>query len=110
MPDLEEIKKMEEVYTAPKNKKVKIEFVHLAPEAKKVSLAGSFNDWDTKSLPMKKNRHGQWKVTVDLVPGRYEYKYFADNSWVKDLQCDEIAVNSFGSTNCVINVAPKMAA
>ena len=110
MSELDEMKWREEVHTDSKVKKVEIEFVYQAPQAKEVYLTGSFNNWDPRALRMKKNKLGQWKTTVSLVPGRYEYKYFADGSWVMDPQCQEVVVNDMGSTNCAISVAPRMAA
>ncbi len=92
------------------NKKVDIEFVYDAPQAKKVSVAGSFNNWDPNASPMKRNKKGQWKTAVKLVPGRYEYKYFADGSWITDPHCREVIANDKGTTNCAISVTPGMAA
>ncbi len=110
MDEIEELKRIEEVYTDRPDKEIAIEFVYQAPDAKKVSLAGNFNNWNTESLPMKKNKRGQWKATVKLLPGRYEYKYFADGSWVMDKYCTEVASDKRGAVNCVLDVAPKMAA
>ncbi len=50
-----------------------IEFKISAPEAKSVFVAGSFNDWNTKALPLKKSRDGMWRATIDLPAGRHEY-------------------------------------
>lgn len=110
MPELEEMMRSEEVHVDPQDKKVDIEFVYEAPQAKKVYLAGSFNNWEPQALPMKKNKRGQWKTTVSLAPGRYEYKYFADGSWITDPRCREAVANDRGSTNGVISVVAKMAA
>lgn len=110
MPELDEMMWREEVHTNSLDKKVAIEFVYQAPQAKEVYIAGSFNNWDPRALPMKMNTLGQWKTTVLLVPGRYEYRYFADGSWITDPQCREVVVNDDGTTNCVISVAPRMAA
>jgi 1,4-alpha-glucan branching enzyme len=110
MPELEEMMWREAVHTDSPDKKVDIEFVYEATRAKKVYLAGSFNRWDPHALPMKKNKLGQWKATVSLLPGRYEYKFFADGAWVTDPRCPEVVVNDMGSTNCVISVVAKMAA
>lgn len=103
--EIEELKRIEEIYTAPPDREVGIEFVYTAPQAKEVYVAGNFNNWDPKSLPMKKNKRGQWKATIRLLPGKYEYKYFVDGSWVMDKKCAEVV-----DDNCVIEVAPKMAA
>lgn len=80
------------------------EFKFYAPQAKKVSLAGSFNNWDISALTAKKDSKGNWAAKVNLKPGRHEYKFFVDGSWINDPHCTSCAVNSFGSKNCVINV------
>ena len=72
-----------------------------APDAKKVFLAGEFNNWDTRSLLMKKDKKGVWKIKIKLPPGRYEYKFFADNAWVEHLPGVELSSNPFGSHNFI---------
>ena len=109
MLGLEKLRR-EKTQKAPIEMKLAIEFVYHAPQAKNVSVAGSFNNWNAHALPMKRNQHGQWKTTVMLAPGRYEYKYIADGTWITDPLCSEVVVNELGSTNCVISVAPRMAA
>jgi len=78
-----------------------VEFNYSVPEAKEVYLAGEFNNWDTRSLPMKKDKKGVWKIKIKLTPGRYEYKFFADNVWVGSLPGVEKSSNPFGSQNFV---------
>ncbi|MFY9401972.1 MAG: glycogen-binding domain-containing protein [Candidatus Omnitrophota bacterium] len=80
------------------------EFKLYAPLAKKVSLAGSFNKWDTKKLTAKKDSKGNWVVKTSLKPGRHEYKFFVDGSWVNDEKCSSCVPNSFGTHNCVIDI------
>jgi 1,4-alpha-glucan branching enzyme len=80
------------------------EFKLYAPGAKRVSLAGSFNKWDTKALAAKKDSQGNWTVKVNLKPGRHEYKFFVDGSWANDPRCNSCVANSFGSQNCVIEI------
>jgi len=98
-------RKKESIFGRNKDGKVKVEFIYVAPDAREVVLAGSFNNWDQKSLLMKKDRKGNWKTVVELAPGKYEYKYIADGYWVTDAQCTELTINSFGTTNCVVRVA-----
>ena len=76
----------------------------LAPQAKIVSLAGSFNNWNTCSLLGKKDRKGNWVVNVSLNPGKYEYKFVVDGSWHSDPACKSCIPNSFGTSNCVLVV------
>ena len=70
-----------------------VEFTFNAPDAKGVFLAGEFNHWDTRSLPMKKDKKGVWKMKIKLPPGRYEYKFFVDNAWVEHLPGVELSSN-----------------
>lgn len=80
------------------------EFKLFAPQAKRVYLAGSFNNWNTRSYPAKKDSQGNWSAKINLKPGRYEYKFFADGSWLNDPRCNSCVTNSFGSQNCIIEV------
>ena len=81
-----------------------MEFSFISPGAMNVNIAGEFNGWDIQSLPMKKDKEEIWKAKVPLPPGRYEYKFFADNAWVEDLPDSEAVFNSFGTKNFVISV------
>ena len=78
------------------------EFTFGAPEAKKVCIAGTFNDWNTKSMPMKKGKDGTWRIMVKLSPGRHEYKYFVDGTWEQDISGAKLVPNPFGTYNGVI--------
>jgi len=86
-------------------RKEEVEFSLYAPEAHEVHLAGSFNDWNTESLLLKKDNGGMWKIKIKLPKGRYEYKYFADGVWAQNMQCGILAPNAFGTNNCVVAVA-----
>ncbi len=82
----------------------KVEFSLSAPEAEEVFLAGEFNHWDIRSMPMKRGKDGNWKVQTSLPPGRYEYKFVVDNHWVEALRGEELAANSFGTQNLILRV------
>ena len=84
--------------------KKSVELKLYAPQAKRVSVAGSFNDWDTNSLQAKKDKSGSWIVTAGLNPGKYEYKFVVDGSWMNDPACKSCVPNNIGSTNCVLVV------
>jgi len=60
--------------------KLKKDFVFRvwAPNAKSVHLAGSFNGWNTDSLPMYKNDYGIWEITVENASVYDEYKYYIE--------------------------------
>jgi len=93
----------------------KVEFIIKALGAKEIHLAGDFNRWDTKSVAMKKDKHGIWSAEMRLSPGRYEYKIFSDRAWMENVPCNvrvegsaahgisdaEPAPNPFGTQNFV---------
>jgi 1,4-alpha-glucan branching enzyme len=84
-----------------KNPIKKVQFEFLAPEANEVYLAGDFNNWNTGTHPMKKDRDGVWKTSLSLKPGRYEYRFFVDGNWENDPSCCDCVLNEFGTQNCV---------
>lgn len=82
-----------------------------ADDARSVSLAGTFNDWDPEATPMSRNPAGEWTVTLELAPGRYEYKFVVDGQWCCEPGCDDASFNSsdsvpnpFGGKNRLIEV------
>jgi len=77
------------------------QFEFLAPQAQEVYLAGDFNNWDTNTNPMKKDKKGIWKTTLSLKPGKYEYRFLVDGNWENDPACCNCVPNEFGSQNCV---------
>ncbi|MFA6216486.1 MAG: isoamylase early set domain-containing protein [Candidatus Omnitrophota bacterium] len=82
-----------------KTKSSEMSFKLFAPQAARVSVAGSFNNWDTSSFIGKKDSKGNWIVKASLKPGSYEYKFFVDGSWLLDPQCKSNVCNSFGTQN-----------
>ena len=89
---------------ARSNTKKPTQFKLYAPQATRVSVAGSFNNWDTDAVSAKKDSKGNWTVKMNLKPGRYEYRFFVDGSWFDDPRCTNYAPNTFGSQNCVMEV------
>ena len=81
------------------------QFALHAPTTRQVSLAGDFNNWDTKAAPMHKGPDGIWRLSVPLGPGRYEYRFYADGVWQDDPTAQQRAANALGTENCVRIVA-----
>ena len=88
----------------PRHGEKSIEFRLRSPQAKSAFVAGSFNSWDLKRTPMRKEGDGEWKATVNLPPGRYEYRFIVDDQWISDPAAKESVHNTFGSTNSVVTV------
>lgn len=70
-------------------------------DAKEVYLAGSFNNWDPKSIPMKPVSDG-WETTVKLPPGKHFYKFIIDDTWITDPTNELIQDDKSANTNSVI--------
>ena len=69
-----------------------------------VYLVGEFNDWDTAATPMKRNKKGAYRVTIDLEPGQsYQFRYLInDEEWCNDWNADSYVPGDFGEDNCVV--------
>jgi 1,4-alpha-glucan branching enzyme len=90
--------------TRPVEKQLEpVEFVFEMPDASAVAVAGSFNDWDPRRTPMRKNAAGAWTTTVALAPGHYEYRFVVDGKWISDPKAPSV-INPFGATNSVLDV------
>ncbi len=86
------------------NEAIKVTFVlGSQPQAHHVHVAGTFNDWQA-TTPMKRQKDGTWRATVELEPGRnYEFRYLVDgNVWVNDEAADAYVPNPFGADNCLL--------
>jgi 1,4-alpha-glucan branching enzyme len=83
----------------------KVHFRLRAEPGSAVFVAGSFNDWNP-------NRHrledatgtGDYRATLGLKPGRFEYKFVSDGVWCVDPECPDWARNNYGSLNSVLTV------
>jgi len=79
-------------------------FTFEAPTARQVSLAGDFNNWDPKAMPMRKGADGVWHLNVALKPGRHEYRFIADGVWQDDPGAEQRTANTLGGENSVKTV------
>ncbi len=77
------------------------EFSLSAPQAQSVFLVGNFNQWDLSSHPLKRDKNGMWKISLNLNPGQYEYRFFVDGEWQSDPSCSTCVENPFGTLNCL---------
>jgi 1,4-alpha-glucan branching enzyme len=86
---------------APRSTDKQAQFLLRRPEATSVAVAGTFNGWDPKRTPLRKNGDGTWATALKLAPGRYEYRFVVDGEWLSDPAAEERVPNAFGSTNSV---------
>lgn len=83
-----------------------VRFEFQAPlTAQRVALVGDFSAWNHWSHMMRKSASGLWETTVELAPGRYQYKFLVnDNQWLTDPKAQVKASNQYGTDNSVIEV------
>jgi 1,4-alpha-glucan branching enzyme len=78
-----------------------------ASSAKSVMIAGSFNNWDPTVNPLKKDKSGNFKTTLELETGKeYQFRYCIDGTrWENDWQADKYVKAGVGSAeNSVVVV------
>ena len=68
-------------------------FAVWAPNAEVVSIAGTFNDWDTRRHPMRQRTGGIWELFVPGIGEGTPYKYFVRSRHVghRQLKADPYA-------------------
>ncbi|MBO8161834.1 MAG: isoamylase early set domain-containing protein [Thermosipho sp. (in: Bacteria)] len=79
-------------------------------EATKAYLAGTFNNWDPQSIEMK-NVNGYWQVSLELNPGKYQYKFvfiINDNqTWQEDPFAPGYVPDGFGGKNGIFELVEQ---
>ena len=84
-----------------------VRFELVAPQAHSAAVAGSFNDWDPRALPMRRSASGTWIVTAPLALGEHQYQFVVDGTtWQPDPSAT-IVEDGFGGRNSVIVIGPK---
>ncbi|TFG83859.1 MAG: glycoside hydrolase [Spirochaetales bacterium] len=69
-----------------------------AGDATSATLVGDFNSWDSKAMPMKRNKKGCFELKTDLSPGReYQFRYLLDGTrWENDWNADKYVPSPYG--------------
>jgi 1,4-alpha-glucan branching enzyme len=109
MERVEAVMSLEKKYT--KNKTIcKVTFMvpkEAAKNAAKVTVAGDFNNWDNTATALKRDKSGNFKVTLELESGKeYQFKYLIDGTaWENDWQADRYVMAGVGNAeNSVVAV------
>ncbi|MDR2893746.1 MAG: isoamylase early set domain-containing protein [Deltaproteobacteria bacterium] len=60
-------------------------------DAENVCIVGSFNEWDEKRHPMKKNKNGSFTLEIELPNGEeISFRYHVDNErWLNEKEASE---------------------
>lgn len=75
-----------------------------SPTAMSVLLVGDFTHWQQRGIPMHKGKDGVWVATVELPPGKHNYRFIVDGEWQDDPECTLRVANPYGSQNMVRQV------
>ena len=87
-------------------KKCRVTFKIAEVEAENAVLLGDFNEWNPESNPLKQRKDGSFSTSVSLEAGQsYRFRYLLDGeNWINDTEADELALNRFGSKDCVLAI------
>ncbi len=77
-----------------------------APGAKSVSVAGSFNQWNSTGTALSRAADGWWEARLVISPGTYEYIYIIDGEWTTPPEAKLIVNDGFGGRNGILEVLP----
>jgi 1,4-alpha-glucan branching enzyme len=69
--------------------------------ASKIYISGTFNKWSTTQTPMKFVGTG-WMIDLNLLPGKYAYKFIVDGRWITDPNNKLREDGGSGSDNSVV--------
>ena len=72
--------------------------------AKKVAITGDFSGWKEDGIKLERTPAGEWRTTVELAPGEYQYRLRVDGQWQDNPQAQKRVPNPYGSENCVLTV------
>ena len=89
------------ITTYQEQKDVKFELYY--NDAETVSLAGEFNNWNSKDIPMYFDGE-KWLIALKLRPGEYQYKFVIDGkNWILDPKAEK-AYAPHGASNslCIV--------
>jgi len=71
--------------------------------ADKVILSGTFNRWNEEDFKMNKIKGG-WKLSLNLKPDTYEYKFIVDGNWMEDPDNPNKIYNEHLTFNSILNL------
>jgi len=90
----------------PAGATVTVRFVLTAPDAHAVTVAGTFNQWDSHATPLVRTgaAGGLWTATITLPAGQHQYAFVVDGvRWVPDPAAPAVD-DGFGRRNSVLTL------
>ena len=83
----------------------KVRFQLTTEPGSQVFVAGTFNAWDATKHPLSATPDSVLhQATLEIPPGRHEYKFVVNGEWRMDPECTDWAPNGHGSLNNVLMI------
>lgn len=77
-------------------------FRFYSPQATHVYVVADFNEWKVGEAPMQHiEGTGVWQRLVPLDKGRYQYKFYVDDTWVNDPHNPRTVPTEFGENSII---------
>ena len=78
-----------------------VEFSFYRPGANEVFIIGDFNGWQYGAMSMERQDDGYWLSKLELPPGEFKFRYFADGQWFTDYAAFGVEPGVFGFDSVV---------
>ena len=94
------------IQLGPKQVEDRIVLRYYDPIAQDVQIAGDFSNWEpVEDIMVQQNENKIWKGTVQLEPGKYQYKFIVDGEWKIDPSNPEVTTSDMGVCNSLLIVS-----
>lgn len=77
-----------------------------APGAQRVYLAGEMTGWSDRKQALRRGADGTWRITVELAPGEWLYKFIVDGRWIADPASPDHDADGQGGQHSFVFVGP----
>lgn len=90
---------------APATPRRRVRFGYFKPDATEVFVVGSFNGWDPRITPLRRDAFGDWSIEIELPTGEHHYRFVVDGEWHDDPAAQLTARNPYGGFDAIMVVA-----
>lgn len=97
-------KTMEAIIRRELPKLTEVVFSIHGPGIKEAYVAGEFNNWQADENSRMELNEGTWRKSLNLMPGRYRYRFVLDGKWIEDVQNPNRELNPYGELDSYIEV------
>lgn len=97
--------KSQTVQEGRKTAKKRVPLVIQGIEGKDVAVTGDFTGWSEDGVRLTRGPNSEWRATLELEPGEYQYRLRVDGQWRDVPQAERRVPNPYGSENGVLTVS-----